>query len=63
MYGLNGPESDSVMDGCYVNYPDLDLPNRQTLYYKDNYPRLLRIKTQLDPHNSLYHAQSIELLS
>ncbi|TMP14090.1 hypothetical protein CWC06_20705, partial [Pseudoalteromonas ruthenica] len=26
-------------------------------------PRLLRIKTQLDPHNSLYHAQSIELLS
>ncbi|WP_434063445.1 BBE domain-containing protein [Pseudoalteromonas aurantia] len=51
------------MDGCYVNYPDLDLPNRQTLYYKDNYPRLLRIKTQLDPHNSLYHAQSIELLS
>ncbi|WP_430282546.1 hypothetical protein [Pseudoalteromonas ruthenica] len=23
----------------------------------------MRIKTQLDPHNSLYHAQSIELLS
>ncbi|RJE73365.1 hypothetical protein BGP78_03650 [Pseudoalteromonas sp. MSK9-3] len=63
MYGPNGPESDGVMDGCYVNYPDVDLPNWQTLYYKDNYPRLQRIKTQLDPHNRLYHAQSIELLS
>lgn len=45
IYDYNGPESDSVMDGCYVNYPDLDLPNWQTLYYKDNYPRLQRIKT------------------
>ncbi|MBE0370501.1 FAD-dependent oxidoreductase [Pseudoalteromonas aurantia] len=60
MYGALGPVSDGVMDGCYVNYPDVDLDNWQELYYKDNYPRLQRIKAQLDPKNRLHHTQSIE---
>ena len=63
MYGPNGPISDGVMDGCYVNYPDVDLNNWQTLYYKSNYARLQRIKTQLDPKDRLNHQQSIEVLS
>ena len=25
MYGPDGPLPDGVMDGCYVNYPDVDL--------------------------------------
>ncbi|MFE7840557.1 FAD-binding oxidoreductase [Streptomyces sp. NPDC057474] len=45
-------------DGCYINYPDIDLADPewnssgvswQRLYYKDNYPRLQRIKAEWDP--------------
>lgn len=60
MYGMAGPISDGVMDGCYVNYPDRDLAdNWPALYYKDNYAKLQRIKTMLDPSNQLHHDQSV----
>jgi hypothetical protein len=57
-------------DGCYVSNPDPDITdparNRSgvpwyTLYYKDNYPRLQRIKAAYDPCDIFQHAQSIKL--
>jgi len=63
MYGPHGPVPDKVMDGCYVNYPDVDLGNWQQLYYKDNYPRLQRVKQRWDPGDVFNHLQSIELPS
>ncbi|KAF7765012.1 hypothetical protein PCIT_b1135 [Pseudoalteromonas citrea] len=63
MVNTRFPNLASIIAFSYKNSPDIDLPNWQTLYYKDNYPRLQRIKTQLDPHNRLHHSQSIELLA
>ncbi len=62
------PVPNAVTDGCYVNYPDGDLsdPNFNksttpwyTLYYKDNYARLLQAKRRWDPLNFFRHRQSI----
>jgi FAD/FMN-containing dehydrogenase len=33
----------------------------QTLYYKENYPRLQRIKAQWDPRDVFRHALSIRV--
>ncbi len=64
------PAPNSQADGCYINNPDPDITdpafNRsgvpwQTLYYKDNYPRLQRIKAAYDPRDVFRHAQSIAL--
>lgn len=62
MYADSGgePMPNDVQDGCYVNYCDVDLQNWPYLYYKDNYPKLQRVKTRLDPHNFFHHAQSIQ---
>ncbi|MBV8828119.1 MAG: BBE domain-containing protein [Acidobacteriaceae bacterium] len=60
MYGPSGPLPDGTMDGCYVNYPDTDLAQWQYLYYKDNYRRLQRVKSEWDPLNVFNHKQSIE---
>lgn len=63
------PVPNSVTDGCYVNYPDIDLSDPRfnkssvpwhDLYYKENYPRLQRIKQKWDPRNTFRHGQSIE---
>ncbi|MFD5478223.1 FAD-binding oxidoreductase [Streptomyces hawaiiensis] len=60
----------SNTDGCYVNYPDIDLNDQNLntsgqpwhqLYYKTNYARLQRTKRRWDPHNVFRHGQSIEL--
>ena len=61
MYGPDGPVPDGTMDGCYVNYPDVDLVDWQHLYYKDNYARLRQAKGMWDPGNVFNHQQSIEL--
>jgi hypothetical protein len=62
MYGANGPVPDTTMDGCYVNYPDVDLKNWQMLYYGDpGYKRLQQVKARWDPLNFFHHKQSIEL--
>lgn len=62
------PVPNEVTDGCYVNYPDIDLndPRLNTsgvpwhdLYYKENYPRLRRIKAEWDPLHVFRHGQSI----
>lgn len=60
MYGENGPYPDGAVDGCYVNYPDVDLKNWQYLYYKENYARLQRAKKRWDPWDIFHHAQSIQ---
>src|SRR3954467_6095745 len=55
------PVSDDVTDGCYVNYPDVDLQNWPALYFKDNYPRLQAVKAHWDPTDQFRHAQSVRL--
>jgi FAD/FMN-containing dehydrogenase len=57
----------AINDGV-INHPDVDLADPEwntsgvpwhTLYYKDNYPRLQRIKARWGPRNVFRHALSI----
>ncbi|MEU7584547.1 FAD-binding protein [Streptomyces sp. NPDC041068] len=70
MYADTGgvPVPGAVSDGSFVNYPDTDLADPDlntsgtpwhTLYYKQHYPRLQRIKARWDPRNEFHHALSI----
>jgi len=63
------PVLDETNDGSYISFPDKDLADPawntsgvgwQTLYYKDNYPRLQRVKKAYDPKNVFRHALSVE---
>ncbi|MEV6012586.1 FAD-binding protein [Streptomyces sp. NPDC051976] len=71
VYGATGgvPVPGQVSDGSYINYPDTDLADPawntsgtpwHTLYYKENYPRLQRIKSRWDPLGVFHHALAIE---
>ncbi|MEX5634485.1 FAD-binding oxidoreductase [Parafrankia sp. FMc2] len=70
VYGDSGgvPVPGEVSDGAYINYPDADLadPRWNTsgvpwhhLYYKENYPRLQRVKARWDPADVFHHTLSI----
>jgi aclacinomycin oxidase len=57
-------------DGALINHPDSDLADPvlntsavawQELYYKQNYPRLQRVKARWDPRNIFHHVLSIRL--
>ncbi|MEV7503801.1 FAD-binding protein [Streptomyces sp. NPDC093018] len=61
--GVPVPGRDGA-DGCYINYPDLDMADPEwntsgvpwhRLYYKDNYARLRRIKAVWDPRQVFGH--------
>ena len=62
------PVPSEAYDGAFINHPDVDLADPtlntsgvpwHTLYYKDNYPRLQRVKAQWDPRNVFRHALSV----
>jgi hypothetical protein len=62
------PVPGGAADGCYINYPDVDVADPahnssgvswQTLYYQDNYPRLQRTKRTWDPLDYFNHRLSI----
>ncbi|MEV6217097.1 FAD-binding protein [Nocardia sp. NPDC051833] len=62
------PVPGDTYGGSYINYPDPDLADPawntsglpwHAFYYRDNYPRLHRIKTDRDPGNVFAHQLSI----
>ncbi len=62
VYAASGgvPASNRVTDGCFINYPDVDLPpSWPALYYKAGYPALQAVKARWDPRNVFHHAQSV----
>lgn len=59
-------------DGTFINHPDVDLTDAawnksgvpwHTLYFRDNYARLQRVKARWDPRDIFHHALSIRLPS
>lgn len=72
MYAGTGgvPVLGDVDGGCFVNFPDNDLADPRwnssgvpwsTLFYRDNYPRLQRVKAEWDPNNVFHHPLSVRL--
>ncbi|MBW8879343.1 MAG: FAD-binding oxidoreductase [Acidobacteria bacterium] len=64
------PVPGEAYDGSFINHPDTDLADLSlntsgvpwhTLYYKENYPRLQRIKARWDPRDVFRHALSIRV--
>ncbi len=62
------PVPGDLSNGALINHPDVDFADPEwntsgvpwhRLYYKDNYPRLQRVKAQWDPRNVFHHALSI----
>jgi aclacinomycin oxidase len=63
------PAPGARYDGVGINFPDTDLISPQwncsgipwqTLYYRDNYPRLRQVKARWDPRNVFHHALAVE---
>jgi FAD/FMN-containing dehydrogenase len=64
------PVPGDAYDGSFINHPDVDHTDLalntsgvpwHTLYYKENYPRLQRVKARWDPRNVFRHALSIRV--
>jgi len=62
------PVPGPVANGTIINHPDADLADPtwntsgvpwSTLYYKDNYPRLQRVKSRWDPRDVFRHALGV----
>ena len=62
------PLPGEAYDGAFINHPDVDVADPalntsgvpwHTLYYKENYQRLQRIKARWDPRDVFRHALSI----
>ena len=48
--------------GCYINYPDMDMLQRSywpELYFGPNYKFLQQVKRKYDPNNIFHHAMSV----
>ncbi len=63
------PVPGEAYDGAFINHPDIDLADPalnksgvswSTFYYRENYPRLQRIKGKYDPKNIFRHPLSIQ---
>jgi FAD/FMN-containing dehydrogenase len=63
VYAKSGgvPAPNRGADGCYVNYPDVDLMDWERPYYKVNYLRFQQVKARCDPNDIFHHPQSIRL--
>ncbi|KAK0596481.1 hypothetical protein LWI29_016067 [Acer saccharum] len=72
LYNYMGPYVSMFPRGAYVNYRDLDLGMTKknetsfikaigwgSRYFKDNFERLVTVKTRVDPDNFFRHEQSI----
>lgn len=72
LYSYMGPYVSMLPRGAYVNYRDLDLGvNKENdtsfiqasrwgfRYFKDNFSKLVKVKTRVDPDNFFRHEQSI----
>lgn len=57
--GIFGKMRPYVTGGGYFNYTDPDLKNWETAYFGSNYPRLLSIRRQIDPHHYFNYPQAI----
>jgi aclacinomycin oxidase len=62
------PVPGPIANGALINHPDVDLADPEwntsgvpwsTIYYKDNYARLQRIKARWDPRDVFRHALSV----
>ncbi len=49
------------IDRHYRNYPDINFENWQYAYYRENYPRLQKMKKKYDPNNVIWHDQSVKV--
>ena len=61
---LGTPFPNEYYEGCYMNYPDVDMLEHDywpQLYYGTGglYPFLQKVKKKYDPHNIFHHAMSI----
>jgi aclacinomycin oxidase len=63
------PAPNEQIGGGMINHPDTDLVDPElnrtgvswsTIYYRDNYPRLQKVKKRWDPLNVFHHALSIK---
>jgi len=71
--GVIGSDNKELYQGCYINYPDIDMlqpvdgvlnADWMKLYYYDDglIGKLLKLKSDIDPNNIFHHQMSIPLV-